>query len=239
MGGGVGRIRNAAGSRLAGLIMTLDPSVSIAQLVLDKPHARPVLARLGIDHRMAAAYTVGDLCTLLGLSIEELAHDVETARPRSESELQQMPLPDLIDHIEIRFHRGLERELPRLQRLARSEAREGRSQGAEWYAALLELLDCFEKEVVPHMYMEEKLLFPHVRSGHDENLDAVTRMLSDEHSHVGDLLDRLAALQAAYLVDPSAGADSLELIRGLRTLERDMHEHVRLENAVLFARLAR
>jgi len=217
--------------------MPLDPAQPVSELALEQPHVGEILARHGIDHLQSGQRTVREICALLEVSFEELSREIEGARPRDEAEWRRMPLAELVDHIEVRYHRRLEQTLPHLARLARKEARVAKGRDPAWYEALVELLDCFENEVVSHMYMEETLLFPHVRNPGHGDLDAVGDLLASEHAHLGSLLDRLKTL-AGDEPRPGGESRSLDLLQGLRDLAAEMDEHVRLENDVLMKRLA-
>jgi regulator of cell morphogenesis and NO signaling len=57
-----------------------------------------------------------------------------------------------------------------------------------------------------------------------------------EHDTVGELLRQLRALSANYSV-PADGCFSYQtLYRALEAFEQDLHEHIHLENNILFPR---
>jgi regulator of cell morphogenesis and NO signaling len=62
------------------------------------------------------------------------------------------------------------------------------------------------------------------------------RMMMMEHETVGDLLRELRALSSNYTV-PSDGCISYQtLYQALEAFEKDLHQHIHLENNILFPR---
>lgn len=100
-----------------------------------------------------------------------------------------------------------------------------------------------------HMTKEEQVLFPYVI-----RMEAATkqhiplfrppfgtvanpvRMMMVEHDRAGELLKEIRALSSDY-VSPSDGCLSYQtLYTAFAELERDLHQHIHLENNILFPR---
>ncbi len=104
-------------------------------------------------------------------------------------------------------------------------------------------------DLKPHMFKEEQILFPYLiemERSTVENRPAPfapfgtvnnpVRMMRMEHDTVGDLLRQLRCLSSNYSV-PADGCFSYHtLYRALEAFEQDLHEHIHLENNILFAR---
>ena len=94
--------------------------------------------------------------------------------------------------------------------------------------------------VVPHLDIEEQHLFPALRKliggipspGMTEQLAA----MRTDHDALGADLHRLRELTKGFAVPEDACAKYREMLTGLEALERDMHQHVHLENNVLLPR---
>ena len=65
------------------------------------------------------------------------------------------------------------------------------------------------------------------------------RAMQGEHEAVGDLLAFLRALTEGYTPPPDACNTFRGLYHGLREMERELQEHIHLENNVQFPRLIR
>ena len=61
-------------------------------------------------------------------------------------------------------------------------------------------------------------------------------VMEDEHESAGDALRRLRQLTDDYRVPEGACNTWIALWHGLAALEEDMHQHIHLENNILFPR---
>jgi regulator of cell morphogenesis and NO signaling len=143
----------------------------------------------------------------------------------------------LIDHILTRYHATHRAELPELLRLAtRVETRHAGNAAVPTglHAALLELSDALEE----HMQKEEEVLFPLMRSGGHPMIAGPIGRMRFEHDEHGERLAKLAQLAHGFELPVEACPTWRALYAGVRKLIDDVHEHVHLENNVLFARFA-
>ncbi len=97
--------------------------------------------------------------------------------------------------------------------------------------------------LIEHLEREEHELFPVILSADSAAAapvdEALHRDLVEDHQEAGDALDRLRDLTDGYTL-PDWGCNTYRaLLDGLAELERDTHQHVHLENNVLFRRLSR
>ena len=104
-------------------------------------------------------------------------------------------------------------------------------------------------DLKPHMFKEEQILFPYIvemeRSALQNRpapfapfgtVNNPIRMMMMEHETVGDLLRELRALSSNYTV-PADGCISYQtLYQALEAFEKDLHQHIHLENNILFPR---
>jgi regulator of cell morphogenesis and NO signaling len=165
----------------------------------------------------------------LGAIEAELAQleQAEPARPQSNDEL--------IEHILTRFHETHRAELPELVRLAaRVEERHAGNAAVPrgLHAALIELTDALED----HMQKEEQILFPLMRAGGHPMIAAPIGRMRFEHDEHGERLENLVRLTHDFELPVEACPTWRALYAGVRKLIDDVHEHVHLENNVLFAR---
>jgi regulator of cell morphogenesis and NO signaling len=100
-----------------------------------------------------------------------------------------------------------------------------------------------------HLLKEEQVLFPcirgieaHAREGGPEPVtECVTvrnpiRQMKLEHTNAGQALDRMRGLASGYRPPEDACESFRALYEGLQALEADLHEHIHLENNILFPR---
>ncbi len=147
-----------------------------------------------------------------------------------------VPLRAVVNHLEVHYHRSIERELPRLRGILRKVAVVHGALHGERFAALEETVDALRDEVEPHLKKEADILFPWIRSGRGETASAVVKVLAEEHASVAALLGEMRAITDGYVAPEEACSTWRSLWEGLHALERDLLAHIRLEDDVLFPR---
>ena len=99
------------------------------------------------------------------------------------------------------------------------------------------------------MLKEEQILFPYILEMEKASLQNrpapfppfgtvknPVRMMMMEHETVGDLLLEVRALSLNYTVPPDGCISYQTLYRALEAFEEDLHQHIHLENNILFPR---
>lgn len=143
---------------------------------------------------------------------------------------------ELVEHIVSHYHANLRRDLPALIDAARRIEREHAAHAAA-PRGLADELASFASELESHMVKEETVLFPMLRTGaRGGQLDMPIRMMERDHDDHAAGLERIREHTANLTAPSDASAAWLELYRGLATLETDLHQHIYLENNILFAR---
>jgi regulator of cell morphogenesis and NO signaling len=218
--------------------MSIDPSRSLSELVLDRPSSMRIFARLGLDYCCGGRQSLADACAERGLDATTVAVFLEREPEPVVGESRDWgggPLEELCAHIVEEHHARMRWELPRLTELADRAASvhgDRHPELVELRALLAELRGDLEE----HMADEEERLFPALVRGDVPETDELAR-LQREHETVGAQLRRLRELSGGY-----AGGDAYcnthrALLEGLHGLELDLHQHVHEENNVLFPRV--
>lgn len=219
----------------------LDPSQTVATVVLDHSECAPVLQRHRIDYCCHGHVSIQDACAAAGLDADallaELAGAIAARGGQDRADPRALSTAALIDHIAEKHHAYLRRALPFLLGLSAKVSRvhgdrDPRLRGLE--AVVRALADA----LLPHLDEEEQRLFPALVAqtlDRPAARDALARML-DEHRAVGALLARLRALSADFTVPDWACTSYRTLFKELAALEADTLTHVHLENHVLAPR---
>jgi regulator of cell morphogenesis and NO signaling len=88
-----------------------------------------------------------------------------------------------------------------------------------------------------HLMKEEMVLFPMIRS-RSSSIAGPVRVMEREHDSAGTALQRMRAITSDYTLPADACNTYRVLFDGLKELETDLHQHIHLENNILFPRAA-
>ena len=105
------------------------------------------------------------------------------------------------------------------------------------------------KEMIMHMQKEEQILFPYIdaleraASAHEsveppffQTVKNPIHAMMKEHDAAGELVKQIRSLSGEYTAPADACASFTALYQGLKEFEADLHQHVHLENNILFPR---
>jgi regulator of cell morphogenesis and NO signaling len=231
----------------------LNVKQSVRDLALEIPGATRVFENMGIDYCCGGAATLESACASAGIMTADVVRALaEASEHRSKSgglkDWQSAPLSDLINYILEKHHVFTKQELLRLDALILRVC----SAHGERHPELLRLQELFKSlnaDLEPHMLKEERVLFPYIirMEAAVENHDSLSlppfmtvrnpiRMMSLEHDNAGELLREMRRASSDYAV-PADGCVSYQtLYQALKEFEEDLHQHIFLENNVLFPR---
>lgn len=229
-------------------------SKTVRELALELPQATRVFERLGIDYCCGGGRSLEEACAAAHVRVDEaerLLAETEQRLPEAgpdDAAWQRAPLFGLIAHIIQKHHYFVRRELRRIEPLlARVIASHG-----EKHPELLEVQRQFRalgEEMIQHMMKEEQILFPYVT--HLEESESrrqpvapprfgtatnPIRMMMYEHESAGSALRTIRAQTGDYRLPAGACAGFESLYQGLQEFEQDLHQHIHLENNILFPR---
>ena len=165
-------------------------------------------------------------------TVEKLERDL-TAATRG-SKAANRAVAKLIEHILERYHETHRREFPPAIELARTVERV-HAGDADCPRGLADHLAIMADDLEGHQRKEENILFPTMLAGSCGVLRfPISRMMA-EHDEVYEQLAHLAALTRDFTAPQEACGTWRALCQACKKLDRDLREHMRLENDVLFA----
>jgi regulator of cell morphogenesis and NO signaling len=233
--------------------MNLTNDTRVGELAAQHPAVIKVFQRHEIDFCCGGRRALGEVCAEKGLAFDAIRAELEqvltqTAAPigdwRGES------LTRLCAHIVTGYHLPLRSELPRLRAMVDKVERVHGDNHAE-VAGIANAFRRMQEEIGPHMMKEERVLFPYIQEM--EGLDVAGEtlagsafgtvgnpiaMMEAEHESVGQALAEMRRLSQGFQAPPDACNTFRGLYHGLAELERELHDHIHLENNVLFPRAA-
>ncbi len=221
--------------------MTVHPSTTLADLVIEDGRRARVLERFHLDYccngdrRLsdAVADAHADLESVTkALDLPEADHH-EAGGPRNRAALAH----DIVDT----HHAYMWQEMPRLQALVKKVHQVHGMRHPE-LARVDELFTEAVTALDPHMTNEERSVFPAIsRMERTGAAPAASTALADqihvlvqEHTLVGDLFKEINTLTSGYTVPDDGCASYRAMLEGLEEMEFDLHEHIHKENNILF-----
>ncbi|MDT7541213.1 MAG: regulator of cell morphosis and signaling [Acidobacteriota bacterium] len=233
--------------------MTLDTNRTVRELALDMPDATRVFERLRIDYCCGGNRTLSDACQSAGVKVEEVTGLLEREAESPDHDggmldFQSLSLAELISYIIEKHHVFTTAEMARITALVDKVC----GKHGEHHSELIEVGTLFARlcdELRPHMLKEERVLFPYiavleVSTARDlappfapfGTVNNPVRMMMFEHDAAGDILRALRDASRDYAVPEDACMSYRALYHALEAFEADLHQHIHLENNVLFPR---
>jgi regulator of cell morphogenesis and NO signaling len=220
--------------------MDITVATTVGEVAVQHPLATRVFARHGIDFCCGGGKTLEEACSSRGLDSARVLAEIETEVQESDApprRWDQEPVEAVIDHILTAYHAPLREELPRLEGLVKKVHQVHRDKAPEMLAGVLDTYLNLRMELDLHMAKEEEILFPMIRAGKGAMAEGPISMMEQEHDAAGGALVRLRELTHGYEVPEEACNSWRALWHGLAALETALHEHIHIENNVLFPRV--
>lgn len=207
----------------------------------------PVLEKYSLDFCCRGKRTLEDVCSEKNISVasvvEELNHTVTISQPRLP--FTDMSAEQLITYIMIHHHFYVKNSVATIH----SHIRKVATKHGERYPHMQQVLDRFSAvvaDLLPHMEKEERILFPRIKEIAAESrlgalsaadaalLAAPIRMMEAEHDAAGQLMFEIRELTNNYTAPSDACTTHRVCLDELKAFEEDLHQHVHLENNILF-----
>jgi len=229
--------------------MQITANSKVADIATHDPGSIRIFQRHQIDFCCGGKIPLAQACEKRGLDAETVLAELRAAQAAVDErrDWREAPLPDLVSHVQRRFHERLRAEIPRLsQMLAKVVSRHGAK-----HPEVRELQVTFETlqaELLDHMAKEDAVLFPaivaidtgdrSINPAACQRIQGPIQAMEAEHEAAGEALAHMRELTGGYMPPEGACPTYGGLYHGLREFERDMHVHVHLENNILFPRAA-
>ncbi|HEY5037569.1 MAG TPA: iron-sulfur cluster repair di-iron protein [bacterium] len=230
---------------------------TIGEIASEFQAAIPLFEDMKIDYCCGGNRTLRDACSLAGVPVEKVVSALE--KLDAESAARQDALPDwknktmaeLIDHILAKHHVYTRSQLSRLKVLSAKVKGVHGAHHSE-LSRLDEIIKEMAGEMEGHMAKEEEQVFPYLRALeaaggkkdgiHDPFQGGPTenhplKVLMWEHGMTGEEFLEIHKLTNDFTLPKDACQSYKALYRGLKEMEEDLHQHVHMENNILFERV--
>lgn len=230
--------------------MLLDATRTVREFAIEMPNATRVFEKLKIDYCCGGNQPLKEACGQKGLEVEEVLQLLQNTGPvqtdTAVPDSQSPPLLKLINLIVDKHHVFTRNELERLTALLEKVC----SVHGLNHPELFNIASHFHNlraELEPHMMKEERVLFPYItrlEAAAVENRPAPfapfgkvrnpIEVMMREHDGAGEILKAIRELSNEFTTPKDGCISYRTLYNALEELEKDLHQHIHLENNILF-----
>jgi len=210
------------------------------------PASMRIFEAHGLDYCCGGRRELGEACAASGLAPEKVLEDLEILKEAgnvASRDWRGASLTELVEHLLATHHVFTRNELARLMPLMTKVA----GVHGERHPELMQIREYFKEihnDLLPHLMKEEQVLFPYLlaldagrpAAGCFGTVAHPIRAMEYEHDQVGELLHRIRDISRDFDLPEDACGSYRSLFMGLADLEADLHQHIHLENNVLFAK---
>lgn len=226
--------------------------ISIGELVTQDWRKAEVFKKYGIDYCCGGKKTVAEACTKKGIDPAVVEAELEQVELRpltgmgSTNNYNHWGLDFLADYIVNTHHHYVKEATPFLEELS---AKVARVHGGH-HPELLEIQRHSQsviEELTMHMHKEEMILFPYIKQLAQAKKTGMSiarppfgtianpiNMMEAEHVSAGEDLQAIEELSERFTPPEDACMSYRVLFAKLQEFQQDLHQHIHLENNILF-----
>jgi len=155
--------------------------------------------------------------------------------PELAMDLQEKSTEEIVQFVVSRYHEDLRKRIPELILMAEKVESVHRDHPLcpQGLSALLKQLN---QDLNMHMMKEENVLFPLLSSGRGRMALMPIKVMTLEHEEHAHHLEKLHQQTKDFHAPEGACTTWRTLYNGLQDLEKELLEHIHLENDILFPR---
>jgi regulator of cell morphogenesis and NO signaling len=233
--------------------MSIDTQRTVAEIALERPQAAATFEKLGIDYCCGGDKPLAAACEAAGVDVNHVAGLLEKTAGEDPSageavDWKGQSLASLINHIVQKHHAYCREECLRFHPLlAKVVSKHGESHPE--LTRIQELSTSLCNELSLHMMKEEQMLFPYIIALEESakhkaapprspfgTVQNPVRMMVQEHDDAGQALKDIRRLTQSFTAPEGACTSFKALYQRLEAFEADLHQHIHLENNLLFPR---
>ena len=227
----------------------ISSQTTVREVAIQTPASTRLFETLKIDYCCGGNRPLSEACASAGVDVNDvmlMLAEVSKTGVEQTLNFEKASLPELITHILETHHVFTKAEMNRLEALTgKVIAAHGTN-----HPELIQLGKLWEllcADLSPHMFKEEQVLFPYIMelaqaAEHNRprpfapfgTVNNPVRMMMKEHDDAGDILRELRKLTSDYKIPADACISYQTLYQALENFEKDLHQHIHLENNILF-----
>jgi regulator of cell morphogenesis and NO signaling len=223
---------------------------TIREIAIQQPSSLRVFERFGIDYCCGGSRPLAQACEEMSIDPQALLQALEQAAAAggpAGRDWTKEPLEAICNHIVEKHHALIRTEVPRLQSLAQKVVSRHGAVHPE-LKEIQELVESLGEELLQHIQKEERMLFPLITElergsgggsrphGCFGSIRNPIRVMLAEHDSSGSALERMRSLSRDFTPPENAFPTYRGFYQALSELKEDLHQHIHLENNILFPR---
>ena len=205
---------------------------TLSDLAIKIPMASDLFRKNRLDFCCGGKQLLKDACLKMNININEITTVLDKLSNK-EAANEARPLNEITAFIVKRYHDDLRLRLPELLLLAEKVERV-HGDKPDCPNGLAAVLKDLKEEMFSHMMKEENVLFPLIDSGRGNLAFMPIKVMTSEHDSHGRELDKIHLLTQSFTPPEGACGTWRTLYAGLAELEKELMEHIHLENNILF-----
>lgn len=226
-----------------------EKETTIGELVAKDYRKAQVFKKFGIDFCCGGKKTLSEVCNKKGIDIhrvEDELKNVDQQSLRTGDNYQNWELDFMCDYIINTHHNYVRESIPFLSEISQKVARVH----GEHHPELVKVAEVFAgiaADLSMHLMKEENILFPYIKemvlakktgmplpqAQFGQVANPIT-VMEQEHEGAGEDLSEIRELTNNYDVPADACTSYRILFKKLEEFEDDLHQHVHMENNILF-----
>lgn len=221
-----------------GVLMITNESI-VAEIVTDIPLSADIFRKYGIDFCCGGNISINEAVKNKKVDAETLIDEINELPNHNQGNInvKYLDAASLIQYIQSRYHETMREEFKNLSPYVTKVAKV-HGPNHPFLIQLQDLYRQYRDGMLEHMAQEDEHDFPAlIKLSRGEQVDHssdIIQSLVDDHTQTGQLLEDMRELTNQYQ-PPSEACQTWRLVyHRLENLERETHEHVHLENHVLF-----
>jgi regulator of cell morphogenesis and NO signaling len=224
---------------------------TVGEIALEQPVSIAVFERFGIEYCCGGRKPLAEACKRKDVAIEKVIAALEAASRNPVAKVRdwgQDTLANLIVHIVAKHHAYCKNELVRLSGLAIKVTKRYGGTNPELSIVQTKFAQLAEK-LTEHLADEEVFVFPMISKLERDRttssaapgecraiMNRPLALLTQDHDDAGILMAEIHSLSRNFIPPAYACTTYRAFYEGLKEFEQDLHQHVHLENNILFPR---
>jgi regulator of cell morphogenesis and NO signaling len=221
---------------------------TLASIVTSQHQTVPVFEKYHLDFCCKGKRTLAEACTEKGLSVEEVMKELEASsllKETKDTSFAEMNAEQLIQHILLHHHFYLRQSMPSIEEHLTKVTRK-HGDHFPYMKNVLILFTHLKNEMNLHMQKEEVILFPRIKEiesfskyaqkneREQSYINGPVTVMENEHDEAGTIMEEIRILTNDYTTPAEACTTFKVVLEELKAFEEDLHQHVHLENNLLF-----